>query len=74
MSSLLCVASQFSSQDVIYTSVFQGIQHGKPVFGTFIITYFDCENLFLSFKIQAKNNVGYYLADNPVVAYMDIIF
>ena len=57
------------NQDILYTTILQLIQDGQPVFWTFIITNSDWKNLFFSFCVDAKNDVGSQFSDYSIISY-----
>ena len=56
-----------NDQSIFYTPVFQFVHNRKPVFGTFIITYWNGKNLFFSFHVDAKNHISSKFADNAII-------
>lgn len=42
---------------ILYTTVLELIQNGQPVLGAFVLPNVDCQNIFLSFKADPKNNI-----------------
>ena len=57
------------NQDILYTTILQLIQDRQPVFWTFIITDSDWKNLFFSFCVDAKNDVGSQFSDYSIISY-----
>lgn len=43
--------------DILYSTVLEVVQDRKPVLGTFVFAYFDCQYFFVTLEINAKDDI-----------------
>ena len=62
-----CQSIGADNQDIFNPAVFEAVQDGEPVLGTFVIADFNRQDFLLSFAVDSKDDISRQLFDNPVI-------